>query len=85
MENEKDLATCVLESGGNQILDPFDFINYSPPDAIPSASSQPTSRIAGSTSIASITSSNVPEQLQNTISTSQKARRPLPIRPTVPV
>jgi len=47
MEGEKDVANFVLESGsGNQIPDPFDFINYSPPDTIPSASSQPTSRIA---------------------------------------
>ena len=47
MEGEKDVANFVLESGsGNQIPDPFDFVNYSPPDAIPSAWSQPTSRIA---------------------------------------
>jgi hypothetical protein len=47
MEGEKDVANFVLESGsGNQIPDPFDFVNYSPPDTIPSASSQPTSRIA---------------------------------------
>jgi len=46
MAGEKDLATFVLESGsGNQIPDPFDFVNYSP-GTIPSASARPTSRIA---------------------------------------
>ena len=46
MAGDKDLATFVLESGsGNQIPDPFDFLNYSP-GAIPSASARPTSRIA---------------------------------------
>ena len=38
----------ILESGsGNQILDPFDFAHHSPPNDIPSPSSQPTSHIAG--------------------------------------
>ena len=47
MAGEKDLAAFVLEYGsGNQIPDPFYFVNYSPPGAIPSASSQSTSRIA---------------------------------------
>ena len=44
---EKDVANFVLESGsGNQIPHHFDFINYSSPDTIPLASSQPTSHIA---------------------------------------
>ena len=48
MESEKDAANFILESGsGNQILDPFDFAHYSPPNDIPSPSSQPTSHIAG--------------------------------------
>jgi hypothetical protein len=44
MEGEKDVANFALESGsGNQIPDP---VNYSPPNAIPSASSRPTIQIA---------------------------------------
>jgi len=163
MESEKDVANFVLESGsGDQIPDPFDFVNYSAPNDTPSFSSQPTSHIAefirftsqelpsiqnsiplalkegpvvsaadigdgkGATNdpdvdesvvgasfqritvsskaqptpytndihlSASMTNQNggldpltTPlDQLQNTISTSQKARRPLPIPPTVPV
>jgi len=46
MAGEKDLATFVLESGsGNQIPDPFDFVNCSP-GAIPSFEARLTSRIA---------------------------------------
>jgi len=46
MAGENDLATFVLESGsGNQIPDPFDFVNYSP-GATPSFEARLTSRIA---------------------------------------
>ncbi|KAH9485635.1 Septation protein imp2 [Psilocybe cubensis] len=47
VEPDKDMENFVRDYGtGNQIPDPPAFVNYQAPDAIPSSSARPTSRIA---------------------------------------